>query len=406
MNILWIKSDFPLPADTGGKIRTYELMRRMAKRCQITLLCYAPPDLEDHWRQKMLSCGIDIEIIQRREEVKRGLRFVLRVMFNLLSRNPYIVNKYVTDEMKETVERLVRDGAYDIVLCDFLEMAWCGEYATTVPRVLFEHNVETVIWRRYYNLESNPFKKLYFLYEKGRLKRFESEACASADLVLTVSEEDGRILDEEFGAGKYAVIPTAVDVDYFHPREGEITGRIVFCGSMDWMPNIDAFWWFYKSIFPFIKQEVQDLSFTVVGRRPGQAIVEVGRRDKDVTVTGTVEDVRPHVSKAQIYIVPLRIGGGTRLKIFEAMAMRKCVVSTQVGAEGLPVTDGEDIVIANDEGGFAERVLELLRNDEKRDQIANTAYELVKQRLSWDMAVEALYRALYSVAREGGAAPS
>ncbi len=394
MRVLWIKSDFPLPADTGGKIRTKHLLVELAKQAEVTFLCYVTPELDQKFIAEMRGYGIAVESVVREEENKRGIGFPLRVLYKLFSPRPYIVNKYISEEMIARVRELSKSGKCDVVVCDFLEMAWCRDHVSGVPTVLFEHNVETMIWRRYHEVESNPIKKLYFGYEKGRMAKYEATACKEFDHVLTVSEHDGEKLAKEFGLRNHTVLPTGVDIEYFAPQAGEVDQRLVFCGSMDWMPNIDGFWWFYRSIYPQVSKEVTGVSFAVVGRRPGDDIVAVAKSDQSVIVSGTVEDVRPYVASAQLYIVPLRVGGGTRIKIYEAMAMKKCVVATSVGAEGLPVVDGENIVIADSENDFADRVKELLRDANKRHRIAESGYRMVTENYSWPKAAQILHGAL------------
>jgi len=398
MRVLWLKSDFPLPADTGGKIRTINLLSALAKLCDVTFLSYVPPELDGKWINQMRGFGIRVESVPRPEENKEGLAFKLRVFSKLLSSRPYIVNKYITLEMTQQIRKVTAEKQIDVVVSDFLEMAWCVEHLGGIPKVLFEHNVETLIWRRYHEVEKAFLKRLYFAYEKKRLERFERNSCARFDQVLTVSDNDGELLRKEFGLRRYVTIPTGVDTGFFHPLGRETKHRLVFCGSMDWMPNIDGFWWFYRGILPIIRQDIADVSLAVVGRRPAEDIVKVGQDDKSVIITGTVADVRPEVAAGQIYVVPLRVGGGTRIKIYEALAMRKCVVSTTIGAEGLPLTDGVNIVLADGENEFAKKVTELLRDDNKRNRIAEAGFQLVTEKYSWSKAAKKLHEALKTVA--------
>lgn len=394
MRVLWVKSDFLLPPDTGGKIRTLNLLKALARQAEITLLCYAPHNLRASLIEELCSFGIVPKVVFRNEETKSGFGFYRRVLANVASVRPYIVNKYITTEMREQIQRLAQPEQFDVVVCDFLEMAWCLDQITSLPRVLFEHNVETMIWRRYSQVETRPLRKLYFAYERKRLERFERHACQSSESVLSVSAEDRETLRREFGANGCTAVPTGVDTAFFQPQAGEVPNRLVFCGSMDWMPNIDAFWWFYREVYPRIRRDIPDISFYLVGRRPSQDIIALTATDSSLSVTGTVDDVRPFVASGALYIVPLRVGGGTRLKIFEAMAMRRCVLSTTIGAEGLPVVDGQHLVLADSPEHFARCVTELLQDDNKRDTIARAGYELVTTQYSWDRAAGILYRAL------------
>ena len=397
MRVLWIKSDFPLPADTGGKIRTRHLLVELARRAEVTFLCYIPPGHDPKILEELRGFGINVEAIARHEENKQGLGFPMRVLSKLFSPRPYIVNKYITAEMIALLQKLANPANCDVVLCDFLEMAWCRDFVSEVPCVLFEHNVETMIWRRYFQVENNPIKKLYFGFEKERMARYEAGACGKFDHVLTVSTADAETLRREFGLTSHTVLPTGVDVEYFTPQAGEISGRLVFCGSMDWMPNIDGFQWFYRSIYPQVRKNFANATLSVVGRRPAEEILAVQRSDSSVLVSGTVEDVRPYVAAGQLYVVPLRVGGGTRIKIYEAMAMRKCVISTSIGAEGLPLVDGEHLVLADSENDFADRIKELLRDNNKRNTIAEAGYGLVTGNYGWGRAAELLHEALQSV---------
>ena len=197
---------------------------------------------------------------------------------------------------------------------------------------------------------------------------------------------------------KLTVIPTGVDVDYFQPMPvEEIANSLVFTGSMDWLPNEDAIFYFVDAILPLIKQQCPDVSLEVVGRSPSRKLQALAETEKSVRLTGWVEDIRPFVARGSVCIVPLRIGGGTRLKIFEAMAMSKAVVSTSVGAEGLPVRSGENILLADTPGDFAGSVISLLRDSNQRQRLGTAARALVQENYSWPKVAEGFARTLQDV---------
>jgi glycosyltransferase involved in cell wall biosynthesis len=180
------------------------------------------------------------------------------------------------------------------------------------------------------------------------------------------------------------VISTGVDADYFHPDNGnEQPNSLVFTGSMDWMPNEDGVRYFLHSILPLIRREIPEVTFTIVGRKPSEKLRAAAASESGVHVTGTVDDIRPYVREGAVYVVPLRIGSGTRLKIFEAMAMGKPIVSTTLGAEGLPISDGGDISIADQPAEFARKVCLLLRDPKERRRLGSAARQLVEQHYSW-----------------------
>jgi glycosyltransferase involved in cell wall biosynthesis len=201
--------------------------------------------------------------------------------------------------------------------------------------------------------------------------------------VLTVSDTDTTSFAKDISPAKITAIPTGVDVDYFQPISGEEPDSLVFTGSMDWMPNEDGILYFVEEVLPLIRQQRPEVKLWVVGRRPGKKIKALAESDPGIQVTGRVEDIRPYIAKGAVYVVPLRVGSGTRLKIFEAMAMGKAVVSTTIGAEGLPVSHGVDIILADEPQQFAESVCRLLASPEERSQIGNAARRLVEEKYSW-----------------------
>jgi glycosyltransferase involved in cell wall biosynthesis len=219
-----------------------------------------------------------------------------------------------------------------------------------------------------------------------------------ADRVLTVSETDREAFAPFVDPGKLTVIPTGVDVDYFQPMPVEETrNSLVFTGSMDWLPNEDAILYFADAILPLIKQQCPEVCLEVVGRGPSRKLQALAETGKSIRLTGWVDDIRPFVARGSICIVPLRIGGGTRLKIFEAMAMGKAVVSTSVGAEGLPVQSGENILLADTSNDFADSVISLLRDSTKRKQLGTSARTMVQEKYSWPKVAESFARTLQEV---------
>jgi glycosyltransferase involved in cell wall biosynthesis len=200
---------------------------------------------------------------------------------------------------------------------------------------------------------------------------------------VAVSEADRALLSANAPGADIRAIPTGVDTAYFHPNgTAETPATLVFTGSMDWYPNEDAILYFIEAILPQVRREVPDVTLAVVGRDPSSRLRTTGAA-AGVRVTGTVEDVRPHVADAAVYVVPLRVGGGTRLKIFEALAMGKAVVSTRVGAEGLPIVSGQHFLQADEPGDFARAVVALLKDPARRRALGAAGRRLMEERYSW-----------------------
>ncbi len=242
-----------------------------------------------------------------------------------------------------------------------------------------------MIWRRHYQFQKNPVKRVYLYGQWRKMLAFERGACRRFDCVVAVSREDRDVM-QGYGATNVHDIPTGVDTDFFRP--GKCNSRqqnnLVFTGSMDWLPNEDAMSYFIDEIFPLIQQSIPGLTLTVVGRSPYPALLARSKKEPSIIVTGRVEDVRPYIDCAAAYVVPLRIGGGTRLKIYEAMAMEKPVISTSVGAEGLPVHDGKELLLADTPQEFAAAVIRTLSDDRFAAELGNHAASLVRESFGWN----------------------
>lgn len=232
------------------------------------------------------------------------------------------------------------------------------------------------------------------------MKRAERRYLKKADHVLAVSDTDRNSFLDFLPPGKLTVAPNGVDSEYFSPSPlSEIPASIAFVGSMDWMPNEDAVAYFVRDIFPLIRKRIPEASLCVVGRHPTARLKMLAARERQISLTGWVEDVRPYVARSAVCIVPLRIGSGTRIKIYEAMAMGKAIVSTSIGAEGLPVSDGENIVLADDPVQFADAVVYLLRDASERRRLGTAARAFVAGTCTWQKATESLERALAQTSR-------
>ncbi len=394
---MWLKSDYIIPPDTGGKIRTYNLMRGLNKLCSLNYVALRNT-LESPDDTEISKCASEVVTFYQPEEIKSGASFYLRVLSGMISSLPYIVRKYINSDIKALQSGFVTQSDEScVILCDFLEMAENIDWNTQAPKVLFQHNVESMIWRRYFENESNPLKKAYFNYESKRMAEYEKNACNKFDLVLVVSEADKQLLRDEFKVtAPIEVIDTGVDTDFFAPQpEVEVnSGKLVFTGSMDWMPNIDGIRWFIAEVYPQIKQANPQVTLDIVGRRPTAEIMDLGKADESITVTGGVQDVRPYLAAGDIFVVPLRIGGGTRIKIFEALAMAKATVSTTIGAEGLPLHPQEDILLGDSPEEFAAQVNQLLQNPDTKDRIAKNGHTLVIENYRWEKIAQKFHKLL------------
>jgi len=421
MRILWLGSGLLLPLDKGGKLRSWHLLRHLAARHEVTFLCFADPAAAPADVDGMRQVCRRLETVSRTRVAKGTARFYLDAARYLADPLPYAVAAYRSPPYRERLASLLGGGRFDALVCDFLVPAVNMPAGTSCPSVLFTHNVEAEIWRRHAETAAPAWKQMLLRGQWRRMLRFEGETIARFDSVLAVSEADRDTLAALYPRqlrGPVHVIPTGVDVEYFRPALGlsREPARLVFTGSMDWLPNEDGVLYFAREVLPRIRRAVPGARLSIVGREPTPAVRRLADEDPSIEVTGRVDDIRPHVGRARVAVVPLRVGGGTRLKIYEAMAMGTPVVSTTVGAEGLPLTPGHDVALADDPESFADAVVRLVQDDHAWAAMADAGLRLVTERYDWsavagslDHAIKAtvLQRAQRSVpARASGSAPA
>jgi sugar transferase (PEP-CTERM/EpsH1 system associated) len=385
VHILWLKTELLHPVDKGGRIRTYNMLRALRREHRVTYLTLDDGTAAPDAVERATEYCHDLVRVPFSPPAKGTAAFFADLAANLISPLPYAVARYRVPAMRRAIERAVVAGDVDVVVCDFLAPSLNVPDDLGVPVVLFQHNVEAVIWERHAQVARNPVKKAYMREQWRRMRRHEAAECRRVDHVVAVSPQDAAVFRRDYGAHSVSDVPTGVDVDYFHPsgREPRRPHELVFTGSMDWLPNEDAILWFAADILPRVRARVPDATLTVVGRNP-TAPVRALDRVGGVSVTGSVPDVRPYIERAAAFVVPIRIGGGTRLKIYEAMAMQRAVVSTAVGAEGLPVRDGTDALLADEPDAFAAAVVALLQDPARAEAVGAAAAAVVRTQFSWD----------------------
>jgi sugar transferase (PEP-CTERM/EpsH1 system associated) len=400
MRILWVKAGGLLPLNSGGRIRSYQILRQLARNHPVTFFGFhareddpAQQELEKVFEQ-VVRCPLDLP-------APKGLRELLEYAAGMLSTEPYNIRKYCRPEVARKLRALVDGGAYDVMVCDFLVAAGVIPWDCSCPKVLFTHNVEAMIWKRHYEVAHNPLWKLLSWREWRAMARAEHRYLQLADHVLAVSQADATVFEKAIPTEKVSVIPTGVDIEYFAPSsDAEQEHTLVFTGSMDWLPNEDGIFYFADEILPRISEQLPSVKLTVVGRKPSRRLEALAAaRPQQIQLTGWVEDVRPYLARGAVSIVPLRIGSGTRLKVFEAMAMAKAVVSTTIGAEGLPVSHGSELLLADSPEAFADSLLRLLADTGLRRRLGSTARDLVESKYSWAAVAEEFALTLKSASR-------
>ena len=378
MRILWVKANKLLPVHSGGDIRSYHIARQLARKHELTFLSYydGKPD-SDYERELGENFSGAVCVCTGKAETStlaRGTDYLVR----LPSQLPYAVGRFDCTAVRQKLAGWFRDRRFDVVICDFLDAAVNFPHELTIHSVLFQHNVESEIWRRHAATESNPIKRRVYAVEFRKMQRYENSTVRKFHHVIAVSEHDRSLMEAWVEGSRITVVPTGVDLQQYQPDFAFKPAPVaLFVGAMDWEPNVDAMEYFCQDIWPSIVARVPGAKLRIVGRSPGDRVRKLA--NESIEVTGRVPSIAEHLREARVVVVPLRIGGGTRLKIYEAMAAGKAVVSTSVGAEGLDVHHGRDIVLADHPRSFSDAVITLLSDDNLRAKYERAAAELARQ---------------------------
>lgn len=380
--LVFVSPVFLFPADAGGKIRTANILRGLKESgdFDITLLSPGTPAQTRDWQEQLGQlCDqfVAWAPAPRRPSWLRALGLLQSLPVNVLADR--------TGPALNTVRATLRDQRPDVVVFDFVHAAVLKPEEWTGPSVCFTHNVEAEIFERHAKTTARAWLRWIWASQAEKMRRFEQAALASFTRVVAVSERDAHQFDTRYGLKHARSIPTGVDLDHFSwqpPAQGQPTA--VFMGSMDWAANVDGVRFFLEDVWPLVLQRMPQAQLRVVGRNPPESLVQA--RVPGVSFSGFVDDVREHVRDAQAFVIPLRVGGGTRIKAFEAMAMGLPVVSTSIGIEGLDVSDGLHFLRADDAGALAEATLRLFEDAELRLHLSKAARSLVQDRFGHRVA--------------------
>lgn len=405
MKILWVKPGKLLPLDTGGKLRTYNILRHLAASHELTYLSYYGGQRDETYERDILAqlpgTATVYTAAPDSNEFERYLDYVRRLAW----RAPYAVSKFTDSRVQNLLGEWIPQRRFDVAVCDFLSSTLNFPADLTTPTALFQHNVETVLWKRKVDFEVKWQDRMVSRIEYAKMRRFEPEQTRRFHHVIAVSEADRDAMSTMVDPSHISVVPTGVDLSKYQydPESKPSSPLVVFTGSMDWEANIDGVEFFCKEIWPLVLAQVPDARFRIVGRDPHPRVKRLA--SDSVEVTGTVPSVVDHLREAAVFVVPLRIGGGTRIKIYEGMAMGKATVSTTVGAEGLDVRHGRDILLEDSASGFAGAIVTFLQNEEVRRRF-EAAAAATARKYDWSVItqrfVEVLQKTIVAAKTEEG----
>jgi len=362
MKILWVKPGKLLPLDTGGKLRTYNILRQLDSGHELTYLSYYGGARDEQYERDIVDHLPGTLSMHTAAPDTTPVERYLDYLRRLPSRAPYAVSKFTARQVRETVSDWIRQQKFDVAVCDFLSSALNFPDHLATPSALFQHNVETVLWKRKAEFEVKTVDRIVSKIEYAKMVRFEPAQVRRFHHVIAVSEADRQAMSGMVDPSHISVVPTGVDLSKYEydPQVEPNCPLVVYTGSMDWEANIDGVEFFCREIWPVVLRKVPNARFRIVGRDPHPRVKKLA--SDSVEVTGTVPSIVPHLREAAVFVVPLRIGGGTRIKIYEGMATGKATVATSVGAEGLDVQHGRDILLEDDPKAFAEAIVTLLKD--------------------------------------------
>ena len=399
LNVVVLDEELPFPLTSGKRIRTFNLLARLAERHRITIICHQNPDQEESVAAEAAfsKLGIETVVVAREIPSKSGPAFYARLAGNLLSPLPYSVATHASPALIQAVKEHAQENQVDLWHCEWTPYAEVlndalGEELTAARWTVMAHNVESLIWQRYGETESNPMKRWYIKRQCEKFERFEEWAYQAATLPIAVSQDDARLMGSKFGVQRVEVVENGVDIDYFKPQRDvdRDPTKLLFLGSLDWRPNLDAVSLLLDDIFPKVKAANPAATLALVGRKPPEWLKARAATMPTVRVFADVPDVRPFLATCGMLVVPLRIGGGSRLKILEALATETPVVSTRIGAEGLQLAHGRDLIVTETPVEFVAAILEAMRSPDELQEKAERGHLQVLRRYSWDLLANKL----------------
>ncbi len=397
MNILFLSLENPIPPNGGHHIRTFNILKLLSEHNDIYFVALAGSAEELNYKDELKQYCKSVDIVVNHKNTSK-LRLVLGIINNFFSPLPYVAQKYLSREIISKIEYLFENNKIDIIHFDMLPLAIYYDYLKNMPTILTNHNVESLRLYRWGKLEKNILKKVYLFYQAFKLKRFEQKMCPKFDRCIVVSEYDKEVLLSMYKEkiDNLSVIPNGVDIGYYmSQKQMPVKNHVLWIGGMRGPYSSDAVDYFLEEIFPLVKSEVPDASFIFIGKSPTNQLIKASNDYENVQALGFVDDIRPFLDSCSVFIAPIRSGSGTKIKVLNALAFAKPVVTTSIGAEGINLITGENCIIADSPVDFAESLIYLLRNSKVAKEMGVKGRTLIEQYYDWQVIgrdMDSLYR--------------
>lgn len=381
--ILYLIPYLPVPPTSGGTLRIYHILKHLESNYDVTVAGFGDNGDLAAYYETFPTLKEKTHLFQRFFKVRfnRSLQ-----LYSMLTNHSSWYIREKNHSMQQLLNNLFETNTFDIVHAEFPLMA-NFRMSPNVIKVLDAHNVEYDNLRRMANMDGSILRRIFYHSEYLKLYAEETKICRKQDAIFTTSERDSEIFGKDVQGVPRFVVPNGVDTAYFKPMgEEQEPFTLVFTGTMGYVPNYDGVLYFLNKIFPEVLRQIPQARLYVVGNNPPKSLQS--RMSDNIIVTGFVEDVRPYINRASVYVVPLRMGGGTRLKVLEALSMEKAIVTTSIGSEGIDVKDGEHLLKADDPAFFAESVVRLLKNQSLARELGKNGRKLVSDTYDWQVVTK------------------
>ncbi len=394
MRVLFLARQFPWPPNDGEKVIVYNVIRHLAARHQITLLTFESQAVTAEAMQRVEDLGIDVRLggapmsrLSTRDKIA-----------NLLSPSPVEILRWRIPSMRQMIREARSQQKFDVAHVDTAMLAVYHVDLAGLPAVLSPHDSWGMLMERIYQAHptSNPLRRLVRWLELRKIRNFEALVYRRFGKVCVVAGPDALALKKRLPSERVAVIPNGVDTDFFTASDehGAVEPSVVFSGVMSYFPNEDAVLFFYHQIWPRIVEVIPETMFFIVGRDPRASVRALADRDERIVVTDSVEDIRPYIGRATVYVSPLRVGAGIKNKVLEAMAMGKAIVATPLSCDGIELQSETHVLVREIPDDFASAVIDLIKNKALRSRLGANSRKLVASKYSWG-SIATQYEDLY-----------
>jgi glycosyltransferase involved in cell wall biosynthesis len=406
MKLLWISQNLPYPPKTGVLQRNYNLIREASRFADVHLVAILKEDIlptfdEEVARRELGKLCSRIDVVRLPVEASK-LRFLALALKSLFTEDPFTANWAASGTLERVLRDALSSSRYDAVYFDTISLARYRPLVNGTATVLNHHNIESHLFERRLAYEGNPLRRFYFGIEARKLHRYEQRVAHAFDTHFVCSTLDGDRLRDIAPGVSTAVVANGVDVDYFRSSgTAQETGHMVMVSGMNWFPNRDAVLYMIRDIWPSLSRALPDARLTIVGASPPAEVVELTARDSRVVATGFVDDVRPYMERAAVYLCPMRDGGGTRLKILDALSMGKAIVATTMALEGIDVEPERDVLVADTPEEFVRQTVRAVNDTAVRERLGRNARSFAERHFAWPVIGRQMQHTFAAVAAAG-----